>query len=105
MANDVNPVFETVATIDDSLDFGSIRLSVKPDGRVEVCAHEYSGSLSMTDSIGLAALVAARSNPNYRLCTCGHRYGQHVGTGRCTDPLAYVNGHHPCPCKVWTPKP
>jgi hypothetical protein len=105
MTEPVNPIFE--ATADD---LESTLLNVQQDGRIVVSQGSYSAKLSLADSIGLAALVSARSNPNNRLCTCGHRYGQHMGTGRCgggflvdAGPLAFVNG--PCPCSGWTPKP
>lgn len=107
MTEPVNPIFEI-----ENANGAQSYVSVDLDGRidVEVSDGHYSGRLSLADSIGLAALVAARTNPNNRLCTCGHRYGHHMGAGHCgggflvdAGPLAFING--PCPCQGWMPKP
>lgn len=111
MAESVNPIFE-IENPNGEQSF----VTVDPDGRIdiEVCDGHYSGKLSLADSIGLAALVKIRSNPNNRICKCGHRLGVHYpGSKSCCgaeDPYHQRFEAPPadlphCSCKAFEAKP
>jgi hypothetical protein len=90
MGDPVNTIFEAEAE-----EWESTFLSVRPDGRVMVAQGNYVALLSVADSIGLAALVNARSleGAMRRLrrllpsepspinsdasCRCAHSWGDH----------------------------